>query len=405
MSSHALSQGVDALSRRFVASTFLRALGFQATYFVGIIGSATYLLGADAFEVSLLIVILNISIVVAGGLAGVLVDHIGPRLTLFATLIVLGATALLALALPLGIPMLAIVTVLEGCAAGICSAAASAYPRYLTERVAGLQKINSYNNTANCVAVIAGPLLGGWITAISSNQLVFSVLPITTFVSAVLVWLTPELLHPEHQERQSSQAFWKQLAEGIQITFSHPVIRALFLIYFLGYFAYGAFDSLEALFYRDVLQVGSEWMGWLSACAGLGATVGALAVSRFPVRRLDLTTSAALLVVVGVGSMIYVGTNHVEIAVIGQIVSGLGFGALGPVKDTVLQKSCDLSYLGRVTSVLSVGMNSAGTLPLLVAPFLADAFGVQATLFSASAIAFAIGICALIWTIRTRESR
>jgi hypothetical protein len=43
-------------------------------------------------------------------------------------------------------------------------------------------------------------------------------------------------------------------------------------------------------------------------------------------------------------------------------------------------------------------MNSAGTLPLLVAPFVAGVFGVQATLFGASAIAAAIGAAALAWT-------
>ena len=36
-------------------------------------------------------------------------------------------------------------------------------------------------------------------------------------------------------------------------------------------------------------------------------------------------------------------------------------------------------------------MNSAGTIPLLFAPALADAFGVQAVLFGASVMAAAVG--------------
>ncbi|MGN0070853.1 MAG: MFS transporter [Atopobiaceae bacterium] len=386
-----------ACALRLAFTTFFRALGFQATYFVGIIGSATYLLGSDAMDVSLLVVLLNVTLVAAGAAAGVVVDRIGPRKTMLAFLVLLGVTGIIGVSFPMSMALLVVVNVLEGIAGGFCMTASSAYPRYLADDAATLQKINSYNNTAMCVSVIAGPLIGGWLTALFTSQMVFAVLPLSSAVSACFVWGLPELLHPEGTGKKE-EGFWKQLAEGIHIVFSHPVIAALFLIYFLGYFAYGAFDSLESLFYRDVLKVGSEWMGWISAAAGIGSTVGALAVLRFSERRLSLETVALLLVVIGVGSMVYVGTSSVAVALVGQLITGFGFGAMGPVKDMVLQKNCDIRYIGRATSVLSVGMNSAGTLPLLVAPFFADAFGVQATLFGASTIAAAIGAVALAWT-------
>lgn len=385
-------------ARRLAFTTFFRALGFQATYFVGIIGSATYLLGSDAMDVSVLVVLLNVTLVAAGAAAGVVVDRIGPRKTMLAFLALLGVTGIIGVSFPMSMALLIVVNVLEGIAGGFCMTASSAYPRYLAEDATTLQKVNSYNNTAMCVAVIVGPLIGGWLTALFTSQMVFAVLPISSAISALFVWNMPELLHPEGTGKKEGEGFWKQLLEGIHIVFSHPVIAALFLIYFLGYFSYGAFDSLESLFYRDVLRVGSEWMGWLSSAAGLGSTVGALAVLRFSTKRLSLETIALLLVVIGVGSMVYVGTTSVQIALIGQLIAGFGFGAMGPVKDTVLQKSCDIRYIGRATSVLSVGMNSAGTLPLLVAPFVAGIFGVQATLFGASAIAAAIGADALAWT-------
>lgn len=390
------SEGAYAL--RLAFTTFFRALGFQATYFVGIIGSATYLLGADAMEASLLVVLLNVTFVAAGAAAGVVVDRIGPRMTMLFFLALLGVTGIIGVAFPMGMMLLVVVNVLEGIAGGFCMTASSAYPRYLADDAAVLQKINSYNNTALCVAVIAGPLIGGWLTVLFTSQMVFAVLPVSSSISALFVWKLPELLHPEGTEKKEGEGFWKQLAEGIHIVFSHPVIAALFLIYFLGYFAYGAFDSLESLFYRDVLRVGSEWMGWLSSAAGLGSTVGALAVLRFSTKRLSLETIALLLVVIGVGSMVYVGTASVAIALIGQLIAGFGFGAMGPVKDTVLQRNCDIRYIGRATSVLSVGMNSAGTLPLLIAPSVADVFGVQAALFGASTIAAVIGALALAWT-------
>ena len=79
-------------------------------------------------------------------------------------------------------------------------------------------------------------------------------------------------------------------------------------------------------------------------------------------------------------------------------MTGLGFGAMRPVKDTILQRSCDVSYVGRVTAVMNAGTNSAGTLPLLVAPLVANVLGVQGTLFAASAVVAVLAVAFLLLT-------
>ncbi len=382
-------------TRRLVLTNFLLVVCFTATYFVGLIGCATYQLGADALAVSALVVLVNVTLVVGGALAGVVTDRVGPRLTLAASLVGFALIGVFALLMPLSYPMLAVVSALEGLADGFSGTAVSAYPRYLTDRPRELKRMNSLCGTAASAAVIVGPLIGGAVTTLSTNRACFVTIPVASLIASALVWATPEALgaagehradHAKGEKTAAHGGFWHQLAEGFRVTFSHRTLRALFLLYFLGFFAYGAFDSLESLFYRDVLRVGGEWMGWLSACAGVGATVGSLLVLRVSTKRLTLGTLSALLLVTGVGSMIYVGTANVAVAVVGQLVCGLGFGAMRPVKDTILQRSCDVSYVGRVTSVMNAGTNSAGTLPLLVAPLVANVLGVQGTLLAASAI-------------------
>lgn len=392
-------------TRRLVLANFLLVVCFTATYFVGLIGCATYQLGADAFVVSALVIVLNVALVVGGALAGVVTDRIGPRLTLAASLAGFALIGLFALLSPLSYPMLAVVSTLEGLADGFCGTTVSAYPRFLTDRPRELKRMNSLCGTSVSVAVIVGPLIGGAVTALSTNQACFATIPVASLLAAALVWATPEApdaIGEQHkgnsqgEKPAASEGFWHQLAEGFRVTFSRGTLRTLFLIYFLGFFAYGAFDSLESLFYRDVLCVGGDWMGWLSACAGVGATVGSLLVLRVSTKRLTLGTLSALLLVTGVGSMIYVGTANVGVAILGQLVTGLGFGAMRPVKDTILQRSCDISYVGRVTAVMNAGTNSAGTLPLLVAPLVANVLGVQGTLFAASAIVAALALAFLL---------
>lgn len=396
-------------TRRLVLANFLFVVCFTATYFVGLIGSATYQLGCGAFEVSALVILLNVALVVGGALAGVVTDRIGPRITLAASLAGFALLGIFSLLMPLSYPMLAVVSTLEGLADGFCGTTVSAYPRFLTSRPRELKRMNSLCGTAVSVAVIVGPLIGGVVTSLSTNQTCFVTIPVASLLAAAIVWATPEApgtvgeqraSHATGEKPAAHEGFWHQLAEGFRVTFSHRTLRMLFLLYFLGFFAYGAFDSLESLFYRDVLLVSGEWMGWLSACAGVGATAGSLLVLRFPTRRLTLGTLSVLLLVTGVGSMIYVGTANVAVAVVGQLVTGLGFGAMRPVKDTILQRSCDVSYVGRVTSVMNAGTNSAGTLPLLVAPLVANVLGVQGTLFAASAVVAAIAVGALAYCTR-----
>jgi len=66
-------------TRRLVATNFLQQLGFQATYFVGIIGCATYILGAGALEISVLVLCLNAFLVIGSFVGGAVIDAIGPR--------------------------------------------------------------------------------------------------------------------------------------------------------------------------------------------------------------------------------------------------------------------------------------------------------------------------------------
>lgn len=402
-------------TRRIVAINFFSMLAFQSTYFVGVIGCATYVLGLGALEVSALVFLLN-AVLVAGNLAsGPVIDTIGPRRTLMAVLSVtsvLGAVAWLA---PVSYPELVLVAMALGLSFGMSTTAIDAYPRYFSEDAGELARMNSLNQVATGASVVFGPAMAGWITTWAPVQCVFSLLMLAPVPAVALAWATREELTAARRaaggdgsdacadacadaaagaERPAGRlrGFLSDAAEGVRIVFGREDLRVLFFIGFLGFFAYGAFDSLESLFYRDVLRVGADWMGWLSAVSGVGGVVGSLLVLRIPKQRLSTRLLAAILALVGVGSMIYTGTPIVAVAAVGQVICGIGFGALAPVRTTLTQQRCEPGNVGRASSIMRMGMNSAGTLPLLVSPALAAAFGPQAVLFGASTLAALIGL-------------
>lgn len=399
-------------TRRIVAMNFFSMLAFQATYFVGVIGCATYVLGLGALEVSALVFLLN-AVLVAGNLAsGPVIDTIGPRRTLMAVLSVtsvLGAVAWLA---PVSYPELVLVAMALGLSFGMSTTAIDAYPRYFSEDAGELARMNSLNQVATGASVVFGPAMAGWITTWAPVQCVFSLLMLAPVPAVALAWATREELSAARSaagddtdaEPQAGglRGFLSNAAEGVRIVFGREDLRVLFLLGFLGFFAYGAFDSLESLFYRDALRVGADWMGWLSAVSGVGGVAGSLLVLMIPKQSLSTRLLALILTLVGVGSMIYTGTPLVAVAAVGQVVTGIGFGALAPVRTTLTQQRCEPGNVGRVSSIMRMGMNSAGTLPLLVSPALADAFGPQAVLFGASTLAALIG---LAFALRAQDGK
>ena len=390
-------------TRRLVAINFLQQLGFQATYFVGIIGCATYVLGAGALEISVLVLCLNAFLVIGSFVGGAVIDAIGPRRTLVASLSAMSVAGFIGWFAPVSYPVLYLMGIMGGFLFGVGTTAMDAYPRYMVDGRGELKRMNSLNNTATCLSVIVGPTLGGTMTTILPTQCVFSILALCVLPAIWLVWRTPETKCPARAtkgDRRGAKAFLSDIGEGIRITFTHDELRLLFFIGFLGFFCYGAFDSLESLFYRDYLQVGTEWMGWLSAFAGVGSTLGSLFILKVPSKKLSMKLLSAFLLLTGVGSMVYTGTPLLACAVAGQVLTGLGFGAMGPVRSTLTQERCDPSYVGRVISVMRVGLNSAGVLPLLVAPFLANAFGVQPVLFGASTLTAVISAVFIAYTAK-----
>lgn len=337
---------VDATLRRLVAACFLNQLGFQSVYFVGIIGCATYELGLNAAGVSALVFALNVVLLVGYSLAGTLIDRMGPKPALLAASVAPLAAAALALALPMSFLVLLACALVMGLAGAAASTAVETYPRYLTANEPELVRLNSLNSTATFTSVIVGPFAAGVIADTLSTQLVFALLLATAPAAMLCAFALPAGYRHAERGATSAPSLLSQLASGARAIMASPALLMLFAIGFLGNLGFGAFDSLESLFYRDVLRVGAEWMGWLSTIVGVGATLGSVAAGRLSSRRVTIPLLCALLVLEGLGAVLYVGTPLVACACAGQLVLGVANGAITPIRVTLTQRSCDIGRLG-----------------------------------------------------------
>lgn len=399
-------------AKRLVAMRFLIYTGFQTSYFIGVIGTLTYADDASVVATSLAVLFMNVFVILGSFAGGAALDALGPRRHFLLSIVGTLATgaAILAFGSATGIVLLG--AVLLGFVMGFAQPIATSYPAYLTDDPVELKDINSAISMFSNVSIIVGPTLGGFVAAAASSRAVFVLMMLFTALAFIVGWgFRPQTSHvagdadadsAEEGERAGQSpdpntSSRVTFATSIKTVFTNSVLALLFCIIFLSNFGYGAFDPLESFFYRDVLHVGVEWMGWLSSASGVGAVLGAVIALSLPPRFVSLKTLLVALMSVGLGSLLYVGTPYVGVALVGQLALGVAWGVVNPLHNTIVQTTAPLEQLGRVNSVMGFGNMFAGVAPLAIAPWLAATFGVQQTLVGAGMVVTAVPAALLLF--------
>lgn len=425
-------------ARRLVLMRFLIYVGIQSCYFIGVLGTLTYSMDGEVASTAVVVALLNLFQIVGSFAGGAYLDARGPRLH-FALLVIV-MLAVDAFCIVFGGDMFALTfgAACLGFSLGFFEPVSRSYPAYLTADAIELKRINSALSIVSNTGVVVGPLIGGAIASVAPTRAVFAfmgacvvlaVIPAAGFRPVIGVraekggqGIEPaaELADapagagagrdaggPIGRPADSSSSLGpsghpagsrSSLIEGIRAVFSNAALSFLFWAGFLSYLGYGALDPLESLYYRDVLQVGVAWMGWLSAASGVGAVAGALLVLRIPVRRVTVRTLLVLLCGMGIGCLVYVGTPYVLVALVGQVLLGLAFGMIVPLQNTLVQMHAEVEVIGRANSMMTFGASAGGVIPLLMSPWLAALLGVQGTLLLASVLVASFPVLVLVFS-------
>lgn len=424
-------------ARRLVLMRFLIYVGIQSCYFIGVLGTLTYSMDGEVASTAVVVALLNLFQIVGSFAGGAYLDARGPRLHFAFLVIVMLAVDAFCIVFGGDMSALTFGAACLGFSLGFFEPVSRSYPAYLTADAIELKRINSALSIVSNTGVVVGPLIGGAIASVAPTRAVFAfmgacvmlaVIPAAGFRPVIGVRAegggqdagrAAELAEgsagagtdrcaggPSGRPADSSSSLGpsghpagsrSSLIEGIRVVFSNAALSFLFWAGFLSYLGYGALDPLESLYYRDVLQVGVAWMGWLSAASGVGAVAGALLVLRIPVRRVTVWTLLVLLCGMGVGCLVYVGTPYVLVALVGQVLLGLAFGMIVPLQNTLVQMHAEVEVIGRANSMMTFGASAGGVIPLLMSPWLAAMLGVQGTLLLASVLVASFPVLVLVF--------
>lgn len=365
--------------RRVVLARFISRTGGEAAFFVGIWGKAAFEMEATAAGVAAVMGALGIASLIGSAVAGVLVDRFDPRRVLIAGEILFIPVAL-GMMIPETIPGLVVSTFLLGLIGMPVYTAISAFGPFLTDDPERLARINGYIEGASWAAFVVGPALGAIITANVGLDGIFVLDAATSAVAALVI--IPVKVREMARENREKEGF-RELREGFTYAYGQHRLRFYIWLGSSVWVLFGTFSALEPLFYRDILGVEPETLGWVNSIFGLGLVAGTVIASRLPARFRNARTLVLIVAMNALGVLAYVGTDQLRVVVTAGVFWGLLIGIMAPLLRTLIQLNTPEALMGRITGVTQVHSEVGHLLPLAIAPFLAGVFGVQRTLIFA----------------------
>lgn len=137
------------------------------------------------------------------------------------------------------------------------------------------------NSTGFQVATIIGPVLAGLIIGKVGLGWAY-IVNFFTFMAVISALLTmryrPE---PGHEGQRASGINLESLKEGIAFVRNTPILVATMTLDFWATF-FSSASALLPIFAKDILKVGPEGFGWLSACPALGSLLAGVTLTLLP---------------------------------------------------------------------------------------------------------------------------
>jgi predicted MFS family arabinose efflux permease len=371
-------------------------IGGEAAFFVGIWGKAAFELEATPGQLAVVMAALGVASLIGASVAGVLIDRYDPRRVLLWGEVFFVPVAL-ALVFADSIPTLAVGTFLLGLVGAPVYTAITSFAPFLTENQDELARINGLIEGASWAAFIVGPAAGAVIAGSVGVDGIFVLDAVTSAIGAVLVAgvrLRTVAAKTEHHSGLT------ELRQGLGFAYGSDRLRFYIWLGSAVWLLFGFFSALEPLFFRDVVGVEVETLGWVNSLIGIGLVGGTLVSSRLPT---GLRTARTLTVLVGLnalGVVAYTGTGRLPVVMTAGVVWGALIGVLVPLHRTLIQVNTPEDMVGRIMGVNQMHSEVGHLLPLTIAPVLAASFGVQATMLASGVVAAVAA--ALAWPGATR---
>jgi MFS family permease len=237
-------------------------------------------------------------------------------------------------------------------------------------------------------ASVVGPAAGGLIYAAHPAS-VYVFAAILLAVSAFTISRVRPVLPPPTEVRRHPL---REMADGLQFTWRERFLFGTITLDLFAVILSGA-TALLPVFARDILQTGSEGLGFLRAAPAVGAAVVALGLAFRPIERNVGVKMLWAVAVFGAGTVAFGFSTNFFLSLALLVLMGAADMFSVFVRGTLIQLNTPDHMRGRVSAVSGLAISASNELGEMRAGSMAAVFGpIPAVVFGGVA---AIGVTAL----------
>lgn len=331
-------------------------------------------------------------------LGGVISDRYGARKVMLgsniARTVLVGLFCLWAITQTPGLTALCLIAVAFGSVDGVFYPASSAMPALLIDS-SKIPQANGLRQAAQQGALLLGGPLGG--VALAAGGLVAALIAngSALIISIVCLLFTHTKEETVGKVSATQISVSQQMTEGLRYTASNPLIRHTILIITIAGFGFAGPANVGLPLLADNQGWDASGYGILTGALGAGALTGALAVSAAKWIPRPGITAMVMLIAQALCMAAAAITPHLTLSAVLMAITGIGLSVASAITMSLVQLNTDTEHLGRVMSVMTLGMVGLVPLAYIVCGWLVSATGVTTTfvVFSLMEIgAAAIGV-------------
>lgn len=227
--------------------------------------------------------------------------------------------------------------------------------------------------SANQVATICGPALGGLIYALS--PLAVGGVCVVFFLVAIICMTLVRVERPPAPREPPTLA--SVFAGFTYIAQSRRLLGVVSLDMFV--ILLGGATALMPIFARDILEVGPVGLGLLRSAPGAGALVTAIVLANHPIERRVGVALFAVVAIFGASTIVFALSTSFLLSLAALIVLGAADAVSVVIRFTLVQIETPDEKRGRVSAINSLFVSSSNTLGEFRAGVTADWFGAIAS--------------------------
>jgi MFS family permease len=219
---------------------------------------------------------------------------------------------------------------------------------------------STWSSSAWQLGAVLGPILGGFLIAISGYSLSFAVVAFFSLLSVLIVLR----LQKQPVKEVHNEPVWTSIKEGLNLVFKTELILAALALDLFAVF-FGGAVALLPVYAADILHVDEVGYGWLRAAPGIGSIFTLLLLAVLPLRHNP--GIKLLLSIAGFGiTTIVFGISTSFVLSLAMLFLGGAFDAVSVViRGTVLQLFTPANMRGRVAAVNTMFISSSNEIGAL----------------------------------------